>query len=1365
MRLATNPRRLKRAALIGLFAALLVVGIGLLRAGWQPLSLGPSATEVSRLKAVSLSAVSSRSSIILPTVVLDRPTTEPLLIPDVEPVIRPPGRLVSQGDLAGVGRLFDLEHAMTFVADLSSPAFGGKEPGTPGGTAAGEYIAEKYEEFGLRPAGTDGYFQTFSVPYAEVTASPTLIITSATGTMYNDLTFREDFAFAWGGYAGGGVADGRIFWVNEGLHRDYRGLDVTGQIVFCEFSREEEVLRQAVEHGASGLLLLTEDERRIDTRRTYREPPYLPQSLPVLLVSRKVAAALLEGSGYSVRDVSILYQSVPLPTTAHFEIPMYEPGGAVARNVLGVLPGSDPGLREQVIVIGAHYDHLGTDPNGDIYAGANDDASGVAVLLEIARTWQMAGFVPDSTVLFAAWDGEEQGLLGSSYYVRHPRYPLTDTIGMIQLDMVGLATEGVMMVDGYANSVGRQLRTSARLIDVPTRESDLQGRSDHGPFLKARVPATLLTWDDTAIPYYHTTRDIADTLQPERLRQAGFIASHTALALAAVVPRLQALLAAQTEAVRAGDTGAYLATLDPADETLIRTATGWLASRPAKGRRSFSLSASAFEIGEDVAQANVTADTVDAQGQNRVSTSYLVRFVRRGAAWYTTWPGAGVITTTSTIVRIVKPGRDDVEWARFLDDTFSRVSLTLGHVEGRPLVVTAYPDRDTLDWLAGEAGGELGSPVRVAHIVRTRMLTPTVVSLVLEQMGLPLDQGDWLRVGLSDWVETSSDPKALDAHLLMLDVSDTTSPALSVMRRRGSTFNSTDVAVTRSLVGHLMDQYGPDGLRQLCVAWGEGSQEAAFAALGITPQAYARSWGAAVVDPMMAAQGGIRRTLEQRESAVMAGDKEAFLGTVTPDDPIFLAEEAHWFNELTEYPLEAYDLAAEILSLEGDGALARLRTIAKLADAEREIRTTHAARFYRRGEHWVLAGADWKAIERDHLIVRYTDATTETVLAVLDAAERSHQRVTTDLQYAPASRTEIKLYDNLQVTTLHPLPSWVQDRHSPGGSIQLSARALDIGRLTAQGFTRMALSDLGVDLDWFSEGVAMYESLRVMPERTASLKLRYVPVVRDAQRRHQLLDWADMPEADDIDEKQERLFYGQSWMLVDELVRQRGLAALNRLIRSIGMGRSFQDAFLEATGMSFTEWAPVWEQTVRTGSVPVDQIQMAQAFDPEQALSTVRHLASAEYAGRRAGSPEAERAAHWIAEQMRICGLQPGASDGTFFQAIPVPYTELTAMPMLDLRSVNTGKSLSLTYLAAFREVLGGDAGGGYADADVVWLPNGYEEGLRPNPHDPGLQAPPRIVPVRADNQSGDIHHRSSLWQLARRSPRLGYSARAGNRE
>ncbi len=1336
MKLMTRLRNLNRSVLVGLIIALLVMEAGLVWVGWR--ALQPRQQIAVRVPTPVREAPTRPGTTEVVT------TPEPLQTPVVHPVVRQPGPLVAQGDLAAVARLFDAEEAMSFVETLADPAWGGRLPGSPGSDAAAEYIADRFEEYGLQPAGTDGYFQPFFAPYAQITAVPTFVVTTSAGTVFDDFTFREDFAFWWGGYAGGGVADGRVFWVNKGRHEDYRGLDVSGEIVFCQFSYQdlEEILRQAIEHDASGLILLTENETRISMRRTYREAAYLPESLPTLLVLPEVGEALLEGSGYSLQDLSLLYKALPLPTTAHFEIAMDEPGETEVRNVLGVLPGADPDLRDQVLIIGAHYDHLGTDPNGDIYVGANDDASGVAVVLETARTWQEAGFTPDCTVLFAAWDSEEQGLLGSRHYVENPRYPLTATIGMIQLDMVGLASEGIMTLDGYDNVVGQQLRASARLFDVPTRQSAIRGRSDHEPFLKANVPAALLIWDDANVPYYHTPRDTPDTLQPFRLQQAGAMTSHAAMALCNVMPRLRQLAARQVEAIRAGDVDGYVSTLDPEDQTLVQMERDWLASRPVEAREAFTATVSALEVGGDSARADVSIGT-EQNGRRTVIATYRIQFVRRGTDWYTAGPAMETITTSHIAAHFLSTGEGDPEWVQLLNNAYTSLSPLLGLPESAPVTITVYPPRSALQWLAGPGEGETGSPIPGLHVARTESPTATAVSLVLNALGLPPNRGDWLRVGLDEWAQTVSDEEARRQQAMQFTPAlNSAISSAAVLTQTASQFTSSDVATAWAMFKHLIETYGGEGVARLCQAWGEtGTQEGAFAALGTTPQAFAADWEAAVLRPLVEARRGIGALLRQREEAVLSGDKAAFLATVNPKDAVFLAEEEHWFDGLAEHPVESYTLDARVLEIDESGALARLEMVAKLADTAREIRSEYDARLLRLDTRWVLAGPDWKTEEGEHFVVRYTHATTETVRAVLEAAEQAYAQITADLEHTPADRTEIKLYqdDNaLQASILLSLPDWVLGWYEPGEAIKLSPRALPVKVQTRQWdpeqkqwietepflteaarqlratiaheFTHKVLFDLGVNLGWFHEGVAIFESLRVTPERAAALKMRYVSEVREAQRLRQLFDWADMPEYDEVDENQVALFYGQSWMLVDEFVRQFGMDALNRLIRSMAAGRGFQQAFVAAAGMPFSEWEAWWEEAVRLGGVPAELIRWAQGFDAARALDIVERLASPDYAGRRTGSPQAAEAARWIAEQMELYNLQPGAPDGTFFQAVPVPYTALTAIPTLRLENPDTGETMSLTYQETFREAIGGHAGGGEVDAPVVWLPNGYQE-------------------------------------------------------
>jgi Zn-dependent M28 family amino/carboxypeptidase len=190
-----------------------------------------------------------------------------------------------------------------------------------------------------------------------------------------------------------------------------------------------------------------------------------------------------------------------------------------------MLPGSDLEHRDEIVVIGAHYDHLGRDPDGAVYHGANDNASGVATMLEIARLWQAQGFRPARSVLFAAWDDEEMGLKGSAYYVRNPVHPLTGTVAALILDMTGLGDKLYINGDG---AVATQFQASAKVYSVTvTLDSQQVGGSDHASFYQVGIPAAIASpYTDTDVTF-HTTGDTVETLQPGAIRLAGVLTAHS----------------------------------------------------------------------------------------------------------------------------------------------------------------------------------------------------------------------------------------------------------------------------------------------------------------------------------------------------------------------------------------------------------------------------------------------------------------------------------------------------------------------------------------------------------------------------------------------------------------------------------------------------------------------------------------------------------------------------------------------------------------------------------------------------------------------------------------------------------------------
>jgi hypothetical protein len=205
------------------------------------------------------------------------------------------------------------------------------------------------------------------------------------------------------------------------------------------------------------------------------------------------------------------------------------------RNILAKIPGQDPVLGNETIIVGGHMDHLGVNPIGDVMNGANDNASGTAVTMEIARVMMFNDYKPKRTVMFAAWAAEEQGLLGSEYYVDHPTHPIARTIAYFNMDMVGHGTRNVRFRGTiYGPKIWDILKEKLpkEILEYTRAEPGGPGGSDHTPFLMKGVSAWALTTDGPHLKY-HRSRDDADLINPAILKKTGNLVSAAIEILAA----------------------------------------------------------------------------------------------------------------------------------------------------------------------------------------------------------------------------------------------------------------------------------------------------------------------------------------------------------------------------------------------------------------------------------------------------------------------------------------------------------------------------------------------------------------------------------------------------------------------------------------------------------------------------------------------------------------------------------------------------------------------------------------------------------------------------------------------------------------
>ena len=197
------------------------------------------------------------------------------------------------------------------------------------------------------------------------------------------------------------------------------------------------------------------------------------------------------------------------------------------RNVMAIVAGSDPKLRDQVILVGAHYDHIGYGGGGlslagygAIHPGADDNASGTAAVVGLAKAWTMLNGSPKRSVLFANWDGEEKGLLGSRYWVAQPTVPLAHLAAALNLDMVGRLRDNHLIVYGSRSGYGWRRLLSLQNGDAGLNLDftwTLEARADHYSFFAADIPVLMFhtgMHDD-----YHRPSDVAARINSRGIEQ------------------------------------------------------------------------------------------------------------------------------------------------------------------------------------------------------------------------------------------------------------------------------------------------------------------------------------------------------------------------------------------------------------------------------------------------------------------------------------------------------------------------------------------------------------------------------------------------------------------------------------------------------------------------------------------------------------------------------------------------------------------------------------------------------------------------------------------------------------------------------
>ena len=419
------------------------------------------------------------------------------------------------------------------MAHLASDQMEGRGVGTAGLDAAGQYIAGYLKALGLQPLpGADNYFQPFQYTRIEgIDESTNLRIDGKTLVSKTDYTVQlmsaEKSFSAPAVFVGYGVTAKKDKDGKDIDYDDYAGVDVTGKVALAlrfEPTDAEGKSRLAKEGSSDHASILTKARLAASKGAVaflYVHPPdhhgtelLLASdrrgagggiSIPVIQISQRAANELLKSS--NAPDLRSLQKDIVASFKAR-SIPLdkSEVGGAVQlkrathnlRNVAALLPGKGRRANEY-IVVGAHYDHLGKrgqfpGTTDKIHYGADDNASGTAGLLELARMFSRSS-PPPRSLIFIAFSGEEMGLLGSKHYAEHPLVPLEKTVAMLNLDMIGRVSNNTIMIGGAGTSAAFDMmlqRADAKSpLTLSTRWRDGRAPSDITSFVNKGIPGIM----------------------------------------------------------------------------------------------------------------------------------------------------------------------------------------------------------------------------------------------------------------------------------------------------------------------------------------------------------------------------------------------------------------------------------------------------------------------------------------------------------------------------------------------------------------------------------------------------------------------------------------------------------------------------------------------------------------------------------------------------------------------------------------------------------------------------------------------------------------------------------------------------------
>jgi len=493
----------------------------------------------------------------------------------------------------------------SYLEFIAADELEGRDTATRGLTIARKYIMSLYKTWGVKPAGdwkgeSENKKRSFEqrMDMLEVHISDETRLEIQSGPRHARFEWGEDFTGG-SGVTVPGTLEAPAVFAGYGLsapdlgYDDFRGIDVRNKIVITcigtpggdrpdspfnkpenrarfagRYTPAEKCARLLARKGALTLLIIDEEIGRVDNAGEYKEGAWIPSArrrvevpllssadpmVPFFWASPSIADTLFAGSGRDFRgtkqkiDREIKPQSVEFDGSRvclHLDI---ERKPTVSANLLGIVEGSDPELSKEYVLLGAHLDHVGMNEDGYVFNGADDNGSGSVGILQVAKALVLNPIKPKRSILLAHWTGEEQGLLGSRFFVAYPPIPMADIVACINLDMIcrdttlesiikdagGLGLdrgqlssypdEPERLVAALTSSPSALMAEAAvklgaehcGLVVVPLPSFPMLANSDHFPFAQRNVPSVFFNTEDHRD--LHQPSDTVEKINAEKM--------------------------------------------------------------------------------------------------------------------------------------------------------------------------------------------------------------------------------------------------------------------------------------------------------------------------------------------------------------------------------------------------------------------------------------------------------------------------------------------------------------------------------------------------------------------------------------------------------------------------------------------------------------------------------------------------------------------------------------------------------------------------------------------------------------------------------------------------------------------------------